>query len=107
MKKRKIYNWGYELYNYNSYSHRFSSITKRKGSTLTATDMKFLDSHYADSYLAEPIFRSDDMDYITVEQYNADFGALKIGGKAHNNENVKSTEWREGDELIMTVEPMH
>ena len=107
IKKRGIYNWGYVLYHYNigTSSRKFTSITKKNGSVLTASDLQFMASY--GRYITEPIFRSDDLDYITVEQYNEDHGVLKIGGKVYNGEEVASTEWRVGDELIMTVEPMH
>ena len=106
-QKRKAVLWGYDVIGHRSrYPARDVTVTKRIGSTLTAEDMHTLDNVAdRDVYYLDPIVRGDDMDYITVEEYNSEWGALKIGNTGYNNCDVKSSDWREGDELFLYVEP--
>ena len=106
-QKRKAFVGAYEIKGYKYNNIKGVSVTKAVGSTLTAEDMKTIDvGNTRDYYYLDPIIRTDDMDFITVEPYNAEWGELKIGNTSYNGCDVKSSAWREGDELILYVEPM-
>ena len=73
---------------------------------LTPDDASYDLSRYYYYYIT-PVVRGENVGFITVEDYDKDKGALQIGGKTYRNENVASSEWREGDELYLYVESLY
>ena len=111
-RKAKLSEYVISVTDYAGKSH--GALSKKAGETFTLGDRETLltsdtsldlDKSYV--FNVTPVVCSDKVESITVEAYDTRKGVLKIGGNTYQNETVRSSEWREGDELYLFVEPMH
>ena len=82
------------------------TFTLKDRETLLTSD-ESLDITKSYYFHVTPVVRGENIGFITVEEYDDQKGELKIGGTTYNAQKAESTEWREGDELYIYVEPTH
>ena len=93
-------------------SDKCRMIRRDVGHIINSDDMYLLNSKTFDLFVLAkvhmtPILGSDNADFIMIEQYDESRGLLYIGGSSYNGATVTSSKWREGDELVLSIEAMH